>query len=130
MSKQFYVKFDVPKEVTDKAYQLVQVARESGKITKGTNEVTKAIERGVSKLVLIAQDVEPPQIVAHIPLLCDERKISYLYVPNKQDLGKSAGIEVNCSAIAIIDGGEASETLKELIETAGKLSQRGAAKGE
>jgi len=130
MVKPFYVKFVVPKEVADKAYQLVQVSRDSGKVRKGTNEVTKAIERGITKLVLIAEDVEPPQVVAHLPILCDERKIPYLYVPNKLELGKAAGIEVTCSAVSIVDGGEAAETLKELIEKAGKLSKGGAAKGE
>ncbi|MEM4245974.1 MAG: 50S ribosomal protein L7Ae [Candidatus Bathyarchaeia archaeon] len=127
MSKPSYVRFEVPKEVADKAYQLVQVSRDSGKLRKGTNEVTKSVERGVSKLVLIAEDVEPPQIVAHLPLLCEERKIPYLYVPNKQELGRAAGIEVTCSAIAILDGGEAAETLKELIEVSTRLSKGGAA---
>ncbi|MEM3607101.1 MAG: ribosomal L7Ae/L30e/S12e/Gadd45 family protein, partial [Candidatus Bathyarchaeia archaeon] len=75
MSKPFYVKFNVPKEVADKAYQLVQASRGTGKIKKGTNETTKSIERGLAKLVLIAEDVDPPQIVAHLPLLCEERKI-------------------------------------------------------
>ena len=130
MAKPFFVKFEVPKDVADKAYQLVQVSRESGKIKKGTNEVTKAVERGISKLVLIAEDVEPPQVVAHLPLLCEERKISYLYVPNKQELGKAAGIEVTCSAISILDGGEANETLKELAAVSEKLSKGGATKGE
>ncbi|WP_455367526.1 50S ribosomal protein L7Ae [[Eubacterium] cellulosolvens] len=130
MVKAFYIKFEVPKDVADKAYQLVQVSRESGKIKKGTNEVTKAVERGISKLVLIAEDVEPPQVVAHLPILCEERKISYLYVPNKLELGKAAGIEVTCSAISILDGGEAAETLKELVVISEKLSKGGATKGE
>ena len=74
MSRPFYVKFEVSKDIIDKAYQIIHISSDSGKIKKGTNETTKAIERGVSKLVLVAEDVEPPQIVAHIPLLCEERK--------------------------------------------------------
>lgn len=128
MSKPFYVKFNVPKEVADKAYQLIQVSRESGKVRKGTNEVTKSVERGVAKLVVIAEDVDPPQIVAHIPLLCEERKIPYLYVPSKMELGRSAGIDVACSSVSIIEEGEASEALKELVEAYGRLTQAGAVK--
>jgi len=56
--------------VAEKTYQLVQIARDSGKLRKGTNETTKAIERGIAKLVVIAEDVEPPQVVAHLPILC------------------------------------------------------------
>ena len=60
MAKAMYVKFDVPKELADKAYEALEIARDTGKITKGTNEVTKAMERGDALLVLIAEDIDPP----------------------------------------------------------------------
>ncbi|MEM3506411.1 MAG: 50S ribosomal protein L7Ae [Candidatus Bathyarchaeia archaeon] len=123
MSKPFYVKFEVPKNVADKAYQVLQIARDSGKIKKGTNETTKAVERGIAKLVLIAEDVDPPQIVAHLPILCEEKKVPYLYVPSKSDLGKYAGIEVPSASVTIIDPGEASDALKELIEAYEELKK-------
>ena len=90
-SKPFYVRFEVPKEVADAAYEALKVATESGKIRKGTNEATKSIERGKAKLVLIAENVQPPEIVAHLPLLCDERKAPYVYVPEKQKIGQALG---------------------------------------
>jgi len=126
MPKAFYVKYEVPKELADKAYQLVQVAKDSGKIRKGTNESTKAIERAVAKLVLIAEDVDPPQVVAHLPILCEERKISYLFVPSKLDLGRAAGIDVGCAAISVLDGGEGSKTLKEIVDASDQLRKGGA----
>jgi large subunit ribosomal protein L7Ae len=126
MPKSFYVKFEVPKEMSDKAYQLVQVAKDSGKLRKGTNESTKAVERAVAKLVLIAEDVDPPQVVAHLPILCDERKISYLFVPSKLELGRAAGIDVGCAAITVLDGGEGAKTLKELIDSTEQLRKGGA----
>jgi large subunit ribosomal protein L7Ae len=125
MPKQFYVKFQTPKELAEKAIQAVQVAKDSGKIRKGTNESTKAIERGVAKLVLIAEDVEPPQVVAHLPILCEERKIPYLFVPTKLELGRSAGIEVGSAAISIVEPGEATETLKEIVNATEKLLKGG-----
>jgi len=126
MPKSFYVKFEVPKEMSDKAYQLVQVAKDSGKLRKGTNECTKAIERAVAKLVLIAEDVDPPQVVAHLPILCEERKISYIFVPSKLELGRAAGIDVGCAAITVLDGGEGAKTLKELIDSTEQLRKSGA----
>ncbi len=125
MPKQFYVKFETPKELAEKAIQAVQVAKDSGKIRKGTNESTKAIERGVAKLVLIAEDVEPPQVVAHLPILCEERKIPYLFVPTKLELGRSAGIEVGSAAISIVEPGEAAESLKEIVSATEKLLKDG-----
>jgi len=126
MPKQFYIKFETPKEIAEKALQMVQMAKDTGKIRKGTNETTKAIERGIAKLVVVAEDVEPPQIVAHLPILCEERKVNYLYVPNKLDLGRSAGVDVGSAAITIVEPGEASEPLKALISELEKLSKGGA----
>jgi large subunit ribosomal protein L7Ae len=126
MPKSFYVKFEVPKELVDKAYQVVQVARDSGKVRKGTNESTKAVERAVAKLVVIAEDVDPPQVVAHLPILCDERKIPYLFVPSKLELGRAAGIDVGCAAVSVLDGGEGARTLKELTDATDQLKKGGA----
>lgn len=125
MPKSFYVKFEIPKELSDKAYQVVQVAKDSGKLRKGTNESTKAIERAVAKLVVIAEDVDPPQVVAHLPILCEERKISYLFVPSKLELGRAAGIDVGCAAVSVLDGGEAAKTLKEIIDATDQLRKGG-----
>ena len=121
MSKPFYVKFEVPEELAEKAYKAVEQARETGKIKKGTNETTKAVERGIAKLVVIAEDVDPPEGVAHLPLLCDEKKIPYVYVPSKKRLGEAAGIEVQAASVAIIEPGEASSLVKEIVDEVSKL---------
>ena len=57
---------EVPKEIADKAYEAIEIARKSGKIKKGSNEVTKVVERGIAKLVVIAKDVTPPEGIMHI----------------------------------------------------------------
>jgi len=66
--------FEIPKDLVDKVLQALEVAKNTGKIKKGTNETTKAIERGKTKLVVIANDVEPKEIVMHLPVLCEEKK--------------------------------------------------------
>lgn len=68
------VKFEVPDELADKALEAIELARDTGKVKKGTNEATKAIERGITKLAVIAADIEPSEIVAHIPALCEEKR--------------------------------------------------------
>ena len=100
-------------EDSEKAYEAVEVARTTGKIKKGTNEVTKAIERGTAKLVVIAKDVNPPEITMHIPLLCQEKKIPYVEVPSREELGAAAGLQVATSSIAITEAGEAAQIIKE-----------------
>jgi large subunit ribosomal protein L7Ae len=115
MSKPFYVKFEIPKEVADAAYEALQVATKTGMVRKGTNETTKAVERGQAKLVVIAEDVDPPEVVAHLPLLCEERKISYVFVPSKEKIGSAVGIDVPSAAACIINEGDAAGLVKEII---------------
>ena len=116
MSRPFYVKYDTPKEVADAAYEALQLATKSGQVRKGTNETTKAIERGIAKLVVIAEDVEPPEVVAHLPILCEERKIPYVFVPTKDKLGSAIGIDVPSASACIVKEGEAANLLKELLK--------------
>ena len=115
MSKPFYVKYEVPKEIVDAAYEALTIASKSGVVRKGTNEATKAVERSQAKLVVIAEDVDPPEVVAHLPLLCEERKIPYVFVPNKDKLGNAIGIEVPCAAACILKEGEAAGLIKEIV---------------
>ncbi|AGK62209.1 LSU ribosomal protein L7AE [Archaeoglobus sulfaticallidus PM70-1] len=110
-----YVRFDVPDEVQDTALALLEKFRETGRIKKGTNETTKVVERGQAKLVYIATDVEPPEIVAHLPLLCEEKNVPYIYIKSKSSLGQAAGLQVNCAAVAVVDEGEAKKELRDLV---------------
>ncbi|MCW4018624.1 MAG: 50S ribosomal protein L7Ae [Candidatus Bathyarchaeota archaeon] len=115
MSKPFYVKYEAPKEVIDAAYEALNIASKSGVVRKGTNEATKAVERAIAKLVVIAEDVEPPEVIAHLPLLCDERKIPYVFVPSKLEIGKAIGIDVPAASACILKEGEATGLIKEII---------------
>jgi large subunit ribosomal protein L7Ae len=125
MSKPFYAKFEVPNEVADAAYEALQMANQTGSVRIGTNETTKAVERGQAKLVVIAEDVDPPEVVAHLPLLCEERKIPYVFVPSKEKLGVSAGIDVSSAAAAISNVGEAVSLIKEISKRLEELKQKG-----
>lgn len=115
MTKPYYVKMEVSKDLVNAVYEAVRVAKQSGKVRKGTNETTKAIERGISKLVVIAEDVEPPEVVAHLPILCEERNAPFIFVPSKQQLGMSLGIDVGSAAATIIDAGEAQHIVEQVI---------------
>jgi large subunit ribosomal protein L7Ae len=101
-------------EQSDKAYGVVEVARSTGKIRKGANEATKAVERGIAKAVVYAKDVQPQEIIMHLPLLCKERNILCLAVASKEELGHAAGIGKPTAAVAIVEEGEARKTLEEM----------------
>lgn len=95
-------------------YNLVERAKKTGKIEKGTNEVTKAVELGTAKLVVYAADVQPKEIVAHLAVICKEKGIPCHEVDSKQKLGIAAGIPVATSSVAIIDAGEVASDIAKL----------------
>lgn len=107
-------KIEASKELAERVYEAIETARSTGKIKKGTNEVTKAIEKGQAKLVAIAKDVSPPEITMHLPLLCAEKGIVCVEVSSKDELGAAAGMEVGTAAVAILQEGEAKDILKEI----------------
>lgn len=126
--KPFYVRFEVPPEVAEKAYEAIRTAAErGGVIKKGTNETTKAVERGLAKLVLIAEDVDPPEIVAHLPLLCEEKGVPYVYVPSKAKLGAACGLKVAAASACIIEPGEAAALMNEVIKAVNEIKSKKAA---
>lgn len=116
-------KFSVPKGLSDKALQAVETAKNTGKLRRGVNETTKAVERGNAQLVVIADDVEPKEIVMHLPAMCDEKKIPYIHVPNKVELGRASGIDVGSAAIAIVEAGEGKSVIGEIANSIGQLKK-------
>lgn len=107
-------------EQTEKAIEAIEVAKNTGKLKKGTNEATKALERGTAKLVVYAKDVNPPEITMHIPILAKEKEIPCVEVATKEELGAAAGIKVGTAAVAIIVEGDAKKIIAELKPTAPK----------
>lgn len=111
-----FVRFQTPKELSTQALEAVERAHATGRVVKGTNEVTKQVERGAAKLVLMAEDVSPEEILAHVPLLCEEKGIPYGYVPTRTELGNAAGLSVSTAAIAITDPGASGELIEEVAK--------------
>jgi len=100
-----------------KVLEIVEIARTSGKIRKGANEATKALEKGQAKLVVYAQDVSPKEIVMHLPLLAKEKNVPCFAVSKKDDLGAAAGLAVSTAAVAVVKEGEAKAAIEFLPKT-------------
>ena len=100
-------------KMSEKAYEAIELARKTGKIIKGTNEVTKAIEKDKAKLVVYAADVTPKEITMHLPLLAKEKGIPCVEVPSKEELGAAAGLKLGTASVAITKEGDAKDLIKE-----------------
>ncbi|KZN22800.1 MULTISPECIES: 50S ribosomal protein L7Ae [unclassified Haladaptatus] len=116
-----YVNYDVPADLQDRALDALEVARDTGSVKKGTNETTKAVERGNADLIYVAEDVTPEEIVMHLPELADEKGISFIFVETQDDVGHAAGLEVGSAAAAIVDAGEASDDVDDIASKVEEL---------
>ena len=116
-----YVDFDVPADLEEDALEALEVARDTGRVKKGTNETTKAVERGNAVLVYVAEDVQPEEVVMHLPELAAEKDIPYVFVGTQDDIGHAAGLEVGSAAAAIVDAGEASEDVQDIADKVDEL---------
>jgi large subunit ribosomal protein L7Ae len=123
MSKPAFVKFETPKEISEKAYELVELTRDSGKLRKGTNEVTKLVERGEAQFVVMAEDVTPPEILMHMPALCEERNVPFAFVPSREELGNACGLEKPTASIAILDAGKGKPLMEDLAKKIAELKK-------
>jgi large subunit ribosomal protein L7Ae len=88
-------------------YDIVEKAAKTGKVDKGVNEVTKAVERGVAKFVVVATDIDPKELTQHLPILCKEKEIKFVEADSREKLGISVGINRPTAAVAILEEGEA-----------------------
>lgn len=111
-----FVDIEIPNELVPQILDMLSVAKESGKIKKGINETTKAVERKTAQIVVIATDVTPVEIVVHLPILCKEKGIPYVFIPSKAELGKAIGLGVSTASVAVENAGGATEKLQDIVK--------------
>eukprot|EP00456_Euglypha_rotunda_P014316 TRINITY_DN1447_c0_g1_i1.p1 TRINITY_DN1447_c0_g1~~TRINITY_DN1447_c0_g1_i1.p1 ORF type:complete len:159 (+),score=23.70 TRINITY_DN1447_c0_g1_i1:95-571(+) len=103
-------------QLTIKILELVQQASNYKQLKKGANEATKTLNRGIAELIILAADTEPLAILLHLPLLCEDKNVHYIFVPSRQALGRACGVSRSVIACSITSGGEGSQ-LKSQITT-------------
>lgn len=115
-----YQDFDIADSLAEKTYDAIE---DSQKVVAGTNEVTKAVERNEADLVVIAGDVSPEEIVMHLPAMCRDREVPYTFVPEKEELGLAAGLNVQSAAVAVTSASGAEERIEEISQKAAELRE-------
>ncbi|RPA86934.1 L30e-like protein [Ascobolus immersus RN42] len=107
--------------LTQQILDLTQQASHYRQLKKGANEATKTLNRGISEFIVMAADTSPLEILLHLPLLCEDKNVPYVFVPSKIQLGRACGVSRSVIAASITTN-EASElgaqvkALKDKIE--------------
>jgi len=123
--KMSYIDYQVPEDLKKKGLDFIKsLVDKKGKIKKGMNEVTKCIERGIAKFVVIADDITPAEVVMHLPKIAQEKRVPYIFLGQKVDIGKAADIKVPCSALAVIEvPKDLDTTLKDIVNDINQLKK-------
>jgi len=100
-------------ELTNMILELVQQASHYKQLKKGANEATKTLNRGIAEFIVLTADTEPIEILLHLPLLCEDKNVPYVFVPSKTALGRACGVSRPVIA--------ASVTTNESLELQGQI---------
>ena len=102
---------------------LVQQGTNYKQLRKGANEATKCVNRGIAEFVVMAADTEPLEILLHLPLLCEDKNIPYVFVRSKQALGRACGVSrpVIAAAVTVNEGSQLKPQIQTLQNSIEKL---------
>uniref|UniRef100_T1IRE8 Ribosomal protein eL8/eL30/eS12/Gadd45 domain-containing protein n=1 Tax=Strigamia maritima TaxID=126957 RepID=T1IRE8_STRMM len=102
--------------LTTKILNLVQQAANYKQLKKGANEATKTLNRGLAEFIVLAADAEPLEIILHLPLLCEDKNVPYVFVRSKQALGRACGVSrpVVASSVTINEGSQLKPQIQAL----------------
>jgi len=109
--------------LTQKILELVQQASNYKQLRKGANEATKTLNRGISEFIVMAADAEPLEILLHLPLLCEDKNVPYVFVRSKQALGRACGVSravIACS-VTVNEGSQLKPQITAIQQSIEKL---------
>ena len=93
---------------------------------RGVKEVVKGIRKGSKGLCVIAGDISPIDVLSHVPVLCEENDIPYIFVPSKLELGASTGTKRPTSVLMLCPsvGFSEAEKFADLVKTVKGLAPK------
>ena len=84
-----------------KIFKLIGKASTEKQIRRGVKEVVKALRKKEKGLCILAADISPLDVISHIPVLCENSDVPYIFVPSKEALGLASLTKRPTSAILI-----------------------------
>lgn len=112
-----------PKKLAKRLYKLIKKASEhKGFLIHGLKNVQGGIRKGETGIAVFAGDVTPIEVMCHMPAVCEEKDIPYVYTPSRDSLGSAMGVKRSCLMILIKDHPDYQELYNECKERIKKIS--------
>ena len=111
------------KDLANSILELVQQAANYKQLKRGANESTKSLNRGQAAIIIMAADTQPLEILMHLPLLCEDKNVQYVFVPSKLALGRACGVTrpVICCSIVHEDNSNLDNQIRKIQAQIEKL---------
>ena len=89
-------------ELEKQIFKVCEKAIALKKLKRGANEATKTLNRDIAEVIVLAADATPLEIILHLPLLCEDKCVPYIFVKSMSALGAACGTSRNVVACSII----------------------------
>ncbi|KAJ5883115.1 H/ACA ribonucleoprotein complex subunit NHP2 [Penicillium subrubescens] len=127
-----------------KVLKSVKKAAVNKSLKRGVKEVVKALRKSPvpaanakidipSGVVILAADISPMDVISHIPVLCEDHGIPYVFVTSRAELGASAATKRPTSVVMVtpksgknkkLDEGADGEDFGKVFEELAKLAEK------
>ncbi|ENN76195.1 hypothetical protein HUJ04_002330 [Dendroctonus ponderosae] len=106
-----------PKKLAKKCYKLIKKANQQKTyVRSGLKDVQTRIRKGEKGIVIFAGDVSPVEVMCHLPGVCEDKDIPYVFVPSRKDLGAALNVKRGCLVVLIRPNSDYEEAYNELKE--------------
>ena len=102
-------------KLTKRVLRLINKSTADRKVRRGVKEVVKSIRKEKDpahkmRLCVLAGDITPLDVVSHIPVLCEENNVPYIFVRSRTVLGQAARTKRPTSVVLVnLDAGSDHE---------------------
>jgi H/ACA ribonucleoprotein complex subunit 2 len=113
-------------KLNKKVLKVVKKATKANQVKRGVKEVVKGLRKGVVGFVVIAGDISPIDVISHVPVLCEDHDIPYVYVPTRDELGAVGATKRPTSCVLVVDAPkeEYKETFDEVLQQVKELNEQ------
>ncbi|KIK06698.1 hypothetical protein K443DRAFT_247686 [Laccaria amethystina LaAM-08-1] len=89
------------KKLVKKLHKTIKKASKARQVKRGVKEVVKGIRKGEKGLLILAADINPIDIISHLPVLSEEAQIPYIFVSSKEELGHASSTKRPTSCVMV-----------------------------
>jgi len=108
-------------KMNKKLIKLIKKSMKDKLVARGVKETVKAVRKGTKGLVIIAADISPIDVLCHLPILCEDKNIAYIYVKSRAEIGEACKTKRPTSCVLVQTPTKEQAKLKESFDRCHEL---------